>query len=174
MYIDPKHHDTMQPSLVSHNCYGDLHARFRKQGTRNYSAHLSAGFAMDYMEKIGGVGFLQSYITPLVEFAVDLYKRTWGTKELQIPNVMKAPYMRIVFLPEIFGKVYGTTQADGDRLVVEFIEKHNVVMIVTVVDGRLATRVSGQIFSTKCEYVYAANFIKRRAIELERQLQSTQ
>ena len=55
MYIDPKHHDTMQPSLVSHNCYGDLHARFRKQGTRNYSAHLSAGFAMDYMEKIGGV-----------------------------------------------------------------------------------------------------------------------
>ena len=119
-------------------------------------------------------GFLQSYITPLVEFAVDLYKRTWGTKELQIPNVMKAPYMRIVFLPEIFGKVYGTTQADGDRLVVEFIEKHNVVMIVTVVDGRLATRVSGQIFSTKCEYVYAANFIKRRAIELERQLQSTQ
>ena len=55
MYIDPKYHDTMQPSLVSHNCYGDLQARFRKQGTRNYSAHLSAGFAMGYMEKIGGI-----------------------------------------------------------------------------------------------------------------------
>lgn len=115
-------------------------------------------------------GFLQSYITPLVEFAVELYKRTWNTKELQIPDGMKAPYMRIVFLPEIFSKVYGTTQQDGDRLVVEMLEQHNVVMIVTVVDGRLATRVSGQIFSTKSEYVYAANFIKRRAQELDRQM----
>ena len=62
MYIDPKHHQVMQPSLVSHNCYGDLQARFRKQGTRNYSAHISAGFAMQYMEKIGGIVSFTFYL----------------------------------------------------------------------------------------------------------------
>jgi len=168
MYIDPKYHDTMQPSLVSHNCYGDLHARFRKQGTRNYAAHITAGFAVEYMEKIGGISFLQSYITPLVEFAVELFTRTWNTTELEIPDNMKAPYMRIVFLPDIFNEVYGTTQKDGDQLVVDLIERDNVVMIITVVGGRLATRVSGQIFSTKSEYVYVANFIKTHAQELEK------
>lgn len=81
---------------------------------------------------------------------------------------MKAPYMRIVFLPDIFNTVYGTTQKDGDQLVIDLIERDNVVMIITVVGGRLATRVSGQIFSTKSEYVYVANFIKRRAQELEK------
>jgi hypothetical protein len=82
---------------------------------------------------------------------------------------MKAPYMRVVFLPEIFTKVYGNTQKDGDNLVVEFIEKDKVVLIVTVVERRLAIRVSAQIFSTKKEYLYVAKFIKNRAKLLEKQ-----
>ena len=86
---------------------------------------------------------------------------------------MKAPYIRLVFLPEIFNKIYGRTEEDADKLVIDLIERDNVVMIITVVDGRLATRVSGQIFSTKSEYVYVANFIKRRAKELEKRLNKT-
>ena len=81
---------------------------------------------------------------------------------------MKAPYMRIVFLPEIFTKVYGNTQKNGDDLVVELIELEQVVMIVTVVDGRLAVRVSAQIFSTKKEYIYVAKFIRDKAKLLEK------
>ena len=56
MYIDPKFHDRMQPSLVSHGCYGDLHERFRRQGTKNYTAHITAGYAVgEFMENLGGI-----------------------------------------------------------------------------------------------------------------------
>lgn len=56
MYIHPKHHYVMQPSLVSHGCYGDLHERFRRQGTKNYTAQLTAGYAVGtFMENIGGI-----------------------------------------------------------------------------------------------------------------------
>ena len=46
----------MHPSLISHNCYLDLHARFKRQGTKNYSAHITAGYAVgEFMENIGGI-----------------------------------------------------------------------------------------------------------------------
>ena len=55
MYIAPEYHERMHPSLVSHNCYLGLHDRFRRQGTKNYSAHIAAGYACQYMESIGGI-----------------------------------------------------------------------------------------------------------------------
>lgn len=166
MCIDERLHDKMQPTVVSHGCYGDLHKRFRGQGTKNYSAHLTAGYAVEYMKKLGGIGHLHSYITPLVEWAVQLYVREWNTEELSVPESMKAPYMRIVFLPEVFTKHYGSKTEDADRMIIDMLNDFKLAIFVNPVQGKLATRVSAQIFSTRNQYKYAARVIKRRANEL--------
>ena len=172
MYISPKYHDKMQPSLISHGCYGDLQERFRRQGTRTYASEVTAGYAVgDFMESIGGIGFLHSYITPLVGFAVDLFTREWGTEELQIPDSMKAPYMRIVYLPDAFTDVGGPTQQDADRMIIEMLEEFNVAIFINPVNGRQATRVSAQLFSTKREYIAVAGLVKRKAQQMLKKLQ---
>ena len=56
MYVNPKYHDKIHPSLVSHNYSLGLHQSFSGQGTKNYSAHITAGYAVgEYMESIGGI-----------------------------------------------------------------------------------------------------------------------
>ena len=102
-----------------------------------------------------------------MEWAVELFTRVWNTEELSIPKCMKAPYMRIVFLPEIFTKVYGVDQNSADNMILDMLDQLKVAMFVNPVQGRLCTRVSAQIFSTKAEYVYAAKMIKKKAEELE-------
>ena len=98
-----------------------------------------------------------------------MYTREWECQELGIPESMKAPFMRVVHLPLIFTKVYGSSHEDADRMIVDMIENHNIVMFVKAVEGRLCTRVSAQIFSTKKEYVYVAKVVKEVAKELEQQ-----
>ena len=82
---------------------------------------------------------------------------------------MKAPYMRIVFLPEIFTKVYANIEIGQVKLLYETIEFDKVVAFFVLVDNRISVRVSAQIFSTKREYCYFAKFIKNKAKALEDQ-----
>jgi len=167
LYIDPKLHDVIQPTVISHGCYGDLHRRFYKQSTKNYSAQITAGYAVKYVEKIGGISHLHNYITPLVEWAVELYKREWNTEELDIPHSMKAPYMRIVFFPDVFTQYYGIEYSGCDQMILDLIEEYNLSMFCNPVQGKISTRVSAQIFSGKSEYYYAVRCIKRKAEELK-------
>ena len=99
----------------------------------------------------------------MVEWAVQLYTREWNTEELSIPVGMKAPYMRIVFLPDVFTKAYG----DVDQLMIDMLEEFKFSIFINSVQGRLIVRVSAQIFSTKAEYLYVAKMIKKRTKELE-------
>ena len=55
LYVDPKYHDVVQPTVVSHGCYGNFHWRFFKQATKNYTAQLTAGYAVKYMDRMGGI-----------------------------------------------------------------------------------------------------------------------
>ena len=113
---------------------------------------------------------MHEYITPLVEWAVQLYKRDWGTQELQIPSSMKAPYMRIVFLPEIFTEYYGSKGEDADRAIIDMLNEYKLSIFINPVQGKLATRVSAQIFSGKSEYRYASNCILEKAQKLKEQM----
>ena len=56
MYVKSKLHEQMQPSWVSHHAYMNFHQRFWRQGTKNYTAMLTAGYAVgEFMENIGGI-----------------------------------------------------------------------------------------------------------------------
>ena len=79
---------------------------------------------------------------------------------------MKAPYMRTVYLPDIFTEVYGNTVSAPENLIKEFLEEENLAIVFIMVQHRMATRVSAQIFSTRSEYIFVAKLIKRRAEEL--------
>ena len=103
----------------------------------------------------------------MVEWAVELYKSEWGTEELQTPDSMKAPYMRVVQLPAIFTKHYGPTTEGGDEMILDMVRDFRITMFVNPADGVLSTRVSAQIFSTKAEYVYVARIVKAYAKSLE-------
>ncbi|XP_065640823.1 uncharacterized protein LOC100210723 isoform X1 [Hydra vulgaris] len=171
MYVKSKYHDQMQPSWVSHHAYMNFHQRFWRQGTKNYTAMLTAGYSVgEYMKNIGGISHLHSYITPLVEWAVQLYIHEWGTEEIQVPPDMKAPYMRTVYLPNVFTEVYGGDSIAADALIKSLIKEERLVIFINPVQGRLSTRVSAQIFSTRAEYTYAAEVIKRKALELTEKL----
>ena len=43
---------------------------------------------------------LSEYIGPLIDRAVDLLTKSWGTSALPIPKSMQAPFMRLVELPK--------------------------------------------------------------------------
>ena len=57
-------------------------------------------------------------------------------------------------------------------MIIDMINNHNICMFVNAVEGRLTTRVSAQIFSTKREYVYVAKTVKKLAAELEQQYEA--
>ncbi|XP_065674398.1 uncharacterized protein LOC100214466 isoform X2 [Hydra vulgaris] len=167
MCVNKKWHDKMKPSWISHATYGGFQERFFMQGTKNYSAMVSAGYAVnEFTECIGGLDHLHSYIPPLIEWVVKLYISKWETEEVQIPADMKAPYMRTVYLPDIFTEVYGNAPNAPANLMKEFLEEENVAVVILTVQNRMATRVSAQIFSTKREFIIVANLIKKKADEL--------
>ena len=80
---------------------------------------------------------------------------------------MKAPYMRVVNLPQIFTKCYGNSRDAADNFMLDMINKYKICMFVNSVDGILSARVSAQIFSTKGEYLHVAKVIKNLASEME-------
>ena len=89
---------------------------------------------------------------------------------MSIPDSMKAPYMRIVFLPEIFTEYYGNKGEDADRAIIDMLNEHKLSIFINPVQGKLATRVSAQIFSGKSEYRYASKSNIKKAQKLKKQM----
>ena len=81
---------------------------------------------------------------------------------------MKAPYMRIVYLPDVFTRVIGSTKDESIRMIIEMLKKHKVAVFINPIEGRQAVRVSAQILSTKAEYRVIAKFIKSEAMRMEK------
>ena len=98
-----------------------------------------------------------------MDWAVQLFIREWGTEEIQTPLDMKAPYMRTVYLPDIYNKICGLDLIAAEKLMKYFLQKENIAIYINPVQGRLTTRVSAQIISRRGEYIHVAKVIKKNA-----------
>lgn len=66
------------------------------QGTTDLTRYTALPKALDFYSSIGGRQAIFDYVDPLLEWAVDLLCNALKTKRQEIPESMRAPYMRVL------------------------------------------------------------------------------
>ena len=91
------------------------------------------------------------YVTPLLDWAVDMLCTAFSTQPLEIPNSMRAPCMRVIGCPTWLSDL--ETIEIADDFVQKMSEEDKVNCPVTVFNGRPWIRISANIYNTKDDYI---------------------
>ncbi|XP_013398268.1 hercynylcysteine sulfoxide lyase [Lingula anatina] len=149
LWIHPKHHGIVRPAIVSHGYKQGLHNNFFFQGTHECIPLFCIGKAIEFYKDIGGLSTIAKYNSALVAEGAAHLVKVWGTKHLEIPKEMEAPYMRLIKLPPL----NNYPPSEILQLVADIYFKYNVIGCVVQPDnGDLWVRISGQIWNTTEDY----------------------
>lgn len=150
LWINPKHHETVEPLITSH-CYKQgLHKSFFMQGTQDQTSYFSFCKAYSFYKNIGGLENIVSYTSSLVTEAALMLKDAWGTSLLAIPSSMEAPNMRLIKVPPL--KDFTTSMDDSLKLILHLINNYKLVTVIVPVEDILYIRISSQIYNVIEDY----------------------
>jgi isopenicillin-N epimerase len=139
----------LHPLAVSH-AYGEgFTAEFDWTGTRDFSAWLSVGAALDFAAAIGA-GRIREYNHGLVTRAATRIAAAWR-RELDGPAALHAA-MVAVRLPPRLEALGPATAETAKRLMSVLFAEHRVRVAVNAVSGALWARLSAQIYNTAEDY----------------------
>ena len=66
------------------------------QGTSDLTRYNALPKALDFYASVGGREAITKYVTQLLDWAVQLICEALGTQPQQIPDSMRAPFMRVI------------------------------------------------------------------------------
>ena len=91
------------------------------------------------------------YVTPLLDWAVEMLCKAFETNPQPIPNSMRAPCMRVIECPKWLNHLLSIDTAD------EFVKKLTVddqlICPITVFSGKPWIRISGNIYNSQADYI---------------------
>ena len=106
-------------------------------------------FVFNY--RIGGHKAIMNYVSPLLDWAVDMLCEAFNSKPLDIPDSMRAPCMRVIGCPTWLSHL--DTIEIADDFVQKMSEEENLNCPVTVFNGKAWIRISANIYNTKTDYI---------------------
>ena len=102
--------------------------------------------------RIGGHCAIFDYVTPLLDWAVEMLCKRLSTTPYEIPDSMRAPFIRIIELPEwLYGSKHDIIEF-SQTFPKKMILDYKVNCAVTVFDEKPWLRVCGNIYNTKEDY----------------------
>ena len=66
------------------------------QGTGDLTRYLVNEAGLDFYEELGGHDVISNHATKMLDFAEDLFCKSFGIKPSPIPKDLQAPYMRLI------------------------------------------------------------------------------
>ena len=100
---------------------------------------------------IGGHKAIMAYVTPLLDWAVDMLCTAFSTQPLEIPISMRAPCMRVISCPPWLLNL--DTIEIADEFVQKMSEHDRINCPITVFNGASWIRISANIYNTKDDYI---------------------
>ncbi|XP_071097303.1 uncharacterized protein [Haliotis cracherodii] len=149
LYVNRKHHDWMKPLVTSHLADGSLGEQFFQAGSRDHVPFVCAKYALEFCERIGGMGRIMAYSAELATEAQEYLLKLFQTDRPALPRDMEAPNMKLVQLPEM--KVPLSKEQFFDFFMT-FWRKTNIQTITFQLQGRAYLRVSPSIYNYMDEY----------------------
>jgi isopenicillin-N epimerase len=131
----------LHPPVISWGLDKGLAEEFDWTGTRDPSAALSTGAALDFVDRLGGLAAIQAYIHPLARAAASRLAARWQGP-LPAPASMTAA-MALAPLPA----VRQPDKPTADRLRQLLLERHDIEVPVIARAGRLWFRLSLQVYN---------------------------
>ena len=111
-------------------------------------------FSYPYYIQIGSIGghkAIMDYVSPLLDWAVDMLCTAFSTHPLEIPDSMRSPYMRIIGCPHWLLHINTMKMANdfGQKMCLE--EKLNCK--ISIFSGGTFIRISANIYNSRDDYI---------------------
>lgn len=112
-----------------------------------------------YENFFGGLDRIREYTSPLLERALEMLEREWGTRRLQVPSEMLPAFMRVIKLPEMSAySLDKVNESDWESKVIvplakHILDKYNVVAFIGIVNRELICRISCFVYQEFDDYV---------------------
>ena len=92
-----------------------------------------------------------NYVSPLLDWAVNMLCEAFSSKPLDIPDTMRAPCMRVIGCPTWLNNLDTIEMADD--FVQKMAEEESVNCPITVFNGTPWIRISANIYNTKNDFI---------------------
>lgn len=157
LWASPAMQFALHPAVISHGLGKGYLAEFDWTGTRDHSAWLAVGAALDFVERIGAER-ITAHNHALACEAAALLSRAWGTPVAGPDPMLGA--MASVRAPKAVQPASPATIVDAQRLHDRLYEKHRIEVPVIPFDGRLWIRLSAQIYNQREDYIALASALE--------------
>ena len=147
----------LQPNFISWGYNSSVNFNFFSRATNDKtSQYLVEDSVRFHKEVFGGLDRIRTYTNQLLNEAVDMLAREWGTDKFPIDASVEAPNMRIVRMPAIAKYPDINDQNAGEisvKMMRDLLEKYNVVSVIVFLNSILYTRISAFVYNDINDYI---------------------
>ncbi|XP_046367395.2 hercynylcysteine sulfoxide lyase-like [Haliotis rufescens] len=150
LYVKREHHAWVHPLVTSWNHGLSLEKRFFIIATEDQTPFITAKYAVEFYQRIGGMDKIISYTSKLASEAHEYILKKLRAEPLQIPQSMESPTMRVIRLPDL--SQYPCTLEGSIAFHTDIRYKYNIQCAIELIQGHLHLRISTQVYNTLEEY----------------------
>ena len=110
-----------------------------------------------HIDSIGGHKAIMNYVTPLLDWAVDMLCTAFSTQPLEIPDSMRAPFMRVIGCPSWLHHI--NTMKLANDFGQKMCEEESLNCKVSIFSGGTWIRISANIYNTREDYIKLRDII---------------
>jgi len=162
-----KNHKGLTSVITGHGWHGSYFDRFWMQGTRDLVPFFAVEASLDFIDRVGGLGKIQTYNRALLQWSLQTLTTRWGTDLLCDPSMhvnmglVRMPWTLPPCKSEMDCPEY--TKATND-LMLELLDKHKICVAICSFRGVPYCRISVQIYTSKDDILDFANFVEKRLL----------
>lgn len=161
LWVAPRHQAQIHPLVISHHLDEGLAREFGWQGTRDFSALLTAPAALNFMADFGWENVMR-HNHELATWAHQMLVQQWGVEPVSPLDGSLLGSMATVALPGKLANLDGdAATAFGQRL----YDEHQLELPIVRFQDRTHIRVSCQVYNVPIEYEKVAQTISKLSDE---------
>jgi selenocysteine lyase/cysteine desulfurase len=156
----------IQPNYISFGYKKSIYLNFKQRASEDMLVWSLVNECIEYFEnRLGGLKNISNYCTSLLQKAVDLLTEEWKTNEICLPDDMKAPYMRVIKLPDFKSEIIEPNQLTNYILI-----NYKLISYIVKIETEFYVRISTFVYNDLDDFVKLKNAIlelKDQNIKLE-------
>ena len=158
LWARPDRKTDVHPIAISHGYGRGFTTEFDWTGTRDFSAWLAIGSALEFLAAVGAEG-VRRYCHGLVTSAAEQVAHAWR-EPLAGPPALHASMMAIR-LPAAWQRAVPATREAAAKVQSTFMREHRIAVAINVIDGALWARISAQIYNEAADYERLLQIVAR-------------
>lgn len=162
LYASPAVKERTRARIISHGYGSGFNSEFLWDGARDYSGVLAVPTLLAWWKWVGAEA-ARSYCRELLQKAVALLVKEWGTGTFAGEELFVGGHMACVRLPEEHlppAPEGGYTSAYGKAAQDALHYRHKIEVPVKTLNGQLYVRISAAVYNSPAEYQRLADTVK--------------